>query len=98
LAHLPDGYLRFRYHDPTQKWIRAAGDQAINGWAKSARVEAEASAWFDATNLGEGKAIVGRLNRAATEHVVYAPLGIYLVKYTFQKGLTGVASGPVPIF
>ena len=84
--------------DPTQKSIRAAGDLAINGWAKSAKVEAEVSAWFDATDLDEEKAIVGRLNRAATEDVVYAPLGIYMVKYAFRNDLSGVSSGPVPFF
>jgi peptide/nickel transport system substrate-binding protein len=84
--------------DPTQKWVRAAGDQALNGWAKSPVIEAEVSAWFDATNPDDEKAIVGRINRAATEDGVYAPLGIYLSKYAFQRSLTGVSSGPMPVF
>ena len=53
--------------DPTQKWIRAAGDQALNGWAKNPGLEAEIANWFDASESGQQHAIVGRINRAATE-------------------------------
>ena len=84
--------------DPTQKWVRAAGDQALNGWAKSAGVEAEVAAWFDATTLAQEKSIARRINQAALEDVVYAPLGIYLTKYAYRSDLSGVASGPLPFF
>jgi peptide/nickel transport system substrate-binding protein len=84
--------------DPTQKWVRAAGDQALNGWAKSTAIESEVAAWFDALNPDAEKAIAGRINRAPTEDVVYAPLGAYLTKYAFQNGLSGVSGGPAPFF
>jgi hypothetical protein len=44
-------------------------------------VESEIAAWFDATSFDEEKAAVRRLNKAALEHVVYAPLGC-LVAHT----------------
>ena len=84
--------------DPTQKWIRAAGDQALNGWAKNPGLEAEIANWFDASESGQQHAIVGRINRAATEEGVYAPLGAYLSKYAFRSNLTGISSAPVPLF
>ncbi len=84
--------------DPTQKWIRAAGDQALNGWAKNAGLETDVAAWFDAPDGDQQRAIIGRINRAATEEVVYAPLGIYRSKYAFRNSLAGLASAPVPLF
>lgn len=84
--------------DPTQKWTRATGDQALNGWAKNAGLEAEIATWFDTADPDQQRAIIGRINRAATDEVVYAPLGIYLAKYAFRNSLTGVASAPIPLF
>jgi peptide/nickel transport system substrate-binding protein len=84
--------------DPTNKWVRAAGDQAINGWAQSAAVETEVAAWYDAKSPGDEKAIVGRLNTAALEHVVFAPLGVYLLYYASRKTIAGIQKGPMPFF
>jgi hypothetical protein len=42
------------------------------------QIEAEIAAWYDATSVDEEKKIVRRLNRLALDHVVYAPLGVFL--------------------
>jgi peptide/nickel transport system substrate-binding protein len=61
--------------DPTNKFVRADGNLAVSGWPDSPAVEREAAAWFDATTVEEEKAAAMRLNKAALDHVVYAPLG-----------------------
>jgi peptide/nickel transport system substrate-binding protein len=78
--------------------IRANGDDAWFGWPNSPEVEAEVAAWFDAKTVDEEKAIVRRLNKAALDHVVYAPLGFYLMHQAWRKNVTGIVKGPMPFF
>jgi peptide/nickel transport system substrate-binding protein len=78
--------------------LRANGDAAWFGWPKSEAVEAEVANWFDAKNLAEEKAAVARLNKAAFDHVVYAPTGFFLTYQAWRKNLSGIAKGPVPSF
>jgi peptide/nickel transport system substrate-binding protein len=79
-------------------WVRANGDGAWLGWPKSDAVEAEVAAWFDAKDLEEEKAAVRRLNKAAFDHVVYAPTGFFLVHQAWRSNLSGVVRGPLPAF
>ena len=78
--------------------VRANGDKAWFGWPTSDPVEKEVNAWFDAKSLNEEKAAVGRLNRAALEHVVYAPTGFFLSYTAWRKNISGIAKGPLPFF
>jgi peptide/nickel transport system substrate-binding protein len=78
--------------------IRASGDGSWFGWPKSERVEAEVTAWFDAKNLEEEKAAIRRLNKAALEHVVYAPTGFFLAYQAWRKNVSGITQGPLPFF
>ena len=71
---------------------------AANGWASVPQVEAEVAAWYDAKTLDEEKAAVRRLNKAALDQVVYAPLGVFLRHHAWRKNLTGIAQGPLPLF
>jgi peptide/nickel transport system substrate-binding protein len=84
--------------DPANKFIHADGTVAVGGWANSQEVEAEIAAWFDATTLEQEKAAARRLNKAALDHVVYAPLGWYLRHHAWRKSLTGITPGPLPFF
>ena len=79
-------------------WVRANGDGAWMGWPKSDAVEAEVAAWFDAKDLEQEKAAVRRLNRAAFEHVVYAPTGLFMIHQAWRSNLAGVVAGPLPSF
>jgi peptide/nickel transport system substrate-binding protein len=78
--------------------IRANGDQAWFGWPKSEAVEAEVTSWFEAKTLDEEKAAVRRLNKAAFDHVVYAPTGFFMIYQAWRKNVTGVVKGPLPFF
>jgi peptide/nickel transport system substrate-binding protein len=84
--------------EPTNKLIRAHGELPANGWADSPLVEQEIAAWFDATSLDDEKAVVRRLNKAALEYVVYAPLGCFIAHTAWRKTVTGIEKGPVPLF
>jgi peptide/nickel transport system substrate-binding protein len=39
-----------------------------------------------------------RINKAALEYVVYAPLGFYFRYFAWRRNLTGVAQAPMPFF
>jgi peptide/nickel transport system substrate-binding protein len=78
--------------------IRANGDKAWFGWPDSPQVEAEITAWFEAKNLEEEKQAIGRVNKAALDHVVYAPTGFFLSYQAWRKNITGIAKGPLPFF
>ncbi|MBV9979718.1 ABC transporter substrate-binding protein [Bradyrhizobium sp.] len=82
----------------TNKWVRANGDGAFPGWPNSPQVEAEVAAWFDAKALEEEKSAVRRLNKAALDHVVYAPLGFYLGYQAWRRNISGITKGPLPFF
>jgi peptide/nickel transport system substrate-binding protein len=84
--------------DPTNKLLRARGELPLNGWANNELVESESAAWFDATTFDEETAAVQRLNKAALEYVVYAPLGCFLRHAAWRNTLTGIERGPVPFF
>jgi peptide/nickel transport system substrate-binding protein len=84
--------------DPTNRFIRASGDLAVNGWANIPQVEAEVTAWYAAKTLEEEKAAVRRLNKAALDNVVFAPLGVYARHQAWRKNVTGISQGPMPIF
>ena len=82
----------------TNKAVRANGDDAIYGWPSSSEVETEVAAWFEAKTLDEEKKIVRQLNKAALDHVVYAPLGFWLMHQAWRKNVTGIVQGPLPFF
>jgi peptide/nickel transport system substrate-binding protein len=84
--------------DATNKWLRANGDKAFFGWPDIPEVEAEIAAWYDAKSFDEERAIVRRLNKTALDHVVYAPLGFYLLHFAWRKNVSGIVSGPLPFF
>jgi peptide/nickel transport system substrate-binding protein len=84
--------------DPTNRFIRANGDQSGNGWANVPQVESAVAAWYDASTLDDEKAAVRRLNKAALDQVIYAPLGLFLRHYAWRKNVTGVVQGPLPFF
>ena len=68
------------------------------GWPTSPEVEKEVTNWFEAKNLEEEKTVMRRLNKAALEHVVFAPTGFFLSYQAWRKNVTGVVKGPLPFF
>jgi peptide/nickel transport system substrate-binding protein len=90
------GYFGVDFADPTNRGLRANGNEA--GWANNPQIEAEIAAWYDATSLDEEKTIVRRLNRLALDYVVYAPLGVLMRHYAWRRNVSGVVQGPLPLF
>ena len=84
--------------DPTQLGVRANGNDAFFGWPDSPQVEAEVAAWYDANKFDDEKAAVRRLNKAALDFVVYAPVGFHLLHQVWRKNVTGIVQGPLPFF
>jgi peptide/nickel transport system substrate-binding protein len=84
--------------DPSNKFIRANGDKAMFGWPNIPEVEAEVAAWYESKSLDDEKVIARRLNKAALDHVVYAPLGLFLRHFAWRKNVTGIVQGPLPFF
>jgi peptide/nickel transport system substrate-binding protein len=80
----------------TNKAVRANGNGAFFGWPNNPEVEAEVAAWFDAKTFDEEKAAVRPLDKAALDHVVYAPLGFYLRYQARRKNVSGIVPGPLP--
>ena len=56
------------------------------------------AAWFAANTFEAEKAAVRRLNKAAFDHVVYAPLGFFLGYQAWRKNVSGIVKGPFPFF
>jgi peptide/nickel transport system substrate-binding protein len=83
--------------DPTNKHLRA-NRNPLNGGANNPQIEAEIAAWYDATSLEEEKAIVRRLNRLALDHVLFAPLGVYLRQHAWRRNVSGIVQAPLPLF
>jgi peptide/nickel transport system substrate-binding protein len=84
--------------DPTNKWVRANGEKASFGWPNIPQVESEVAAWFEARSLDEEKIAARRLNKAALDQVVHAPIGFFLKHQAWRKNVTGVSKGPLPFF
>jgi peptide/nickel transport system substrate-binding protein len=76
--------------DPANKLLRSTGELVGNGWSASPAVEAGIAAWYAATSLDEEKQIARRVNKAAFDHVVYAPLGMCVRHFAWRKSLAGV--------
>jgi peptide/nickel transport system substrate-binding protein len=92
------GYFGVDYADPTNRYLRANGNEPSSGWANNPQIEAEIAAWYDATSLEEQKAIVRRLNRLAVDDVLFAPLGVLMRHYAWRKSVSGIVQAPLPLF
>ena len=77
--------------------VRANGEKAWFGWPDVPAVETEVTNWFNAKDVAEEKVVMGRLNTAAVQNVVYCPTGFYLGYQAWRKNVSGVTSGPFPV-
>jgi peptide/nickel transport system substrate-binding protein len=86
------------FSDPSGFWFPADGESFVTGWANIPQVEAEIDAWYEATSLEAEKAIARRLNKAALDQVLYAPLGAFTKNFAWRKNVSGIVQGPLPFF
>ncbi len=84
--------------DPSNKFLRANGEKAMFGWPSIPEVEAEIAAWYDAKSSLRSKAATRRLNRAALDHVVYAPLGFLSDAPSVAEERHGDSTGTAALF
>jgi peptide/nickel transport system substrate-binding protein len=91
-------YFGVDFADPTNRLLRANGNEPNNGWANNPQIEAEIAAWYDATSLDEEKTIARRVSRVAMDHVVYAPLGAQRRHHAWRKTVSGIGQAPLPLF
>jgi peptide/nickel transport system substrate-binding protein len=94
----PDAAWGVEFIDPTTERLRADGQYAIFGSPNIPEVEAEVAAWYDAKSLDEEKAIARRLNKAAFDHAMYAPIGLCLGHQAWRKNVSGIVPGPSRFF
>jgi peptide/nickel transport system substrate-binding protein len=85
--------------DSIHPWrFLANGEASLFGFANSSAVQAEVGAWYDAATLDQEKAAARRVNKAAMDDVLYAPLGWFLRHSAWRKNVTGIVPGPLPFF
>jgi peptide/nickel transport system substrate-binding protein len=94
----PIGAFGVTFIDPSSAIWQVSGNYGANGWANIPEVEAEVAAWYEAKSLDEEKAIARRLNKAALDHVVRAPLGWFLEHQAWRKNVSGIVPGPARFF
>jgi peptide/nickel transport system substrate-binding protein len=78
--------------------LDASGDTAWFGWPKSDAVQAKIADWYAAPDLAAEKKIIGDLNQAAMEDVVYIPLGFWKDQQAWRTNLSGIVGAPFPVF
>ena len=76
--------------------VRASGDRAWFGWPDVPAVEAEVPNWLAATSLEQEREVIGRLNAAAVENVVYCPTGFFMGYQAWRRNVSGIVKGPIP--
>jgi peptide/nickel transport system substrate-binding protein len=86
------------FSDPTNNLLRTDGENAFVGWANIPEVQVQIDAWYDARSLEEEKAIARRLNKAALDNVIYAPLGASIRHFASRKNVSGIVPAPLPLF
>jgi peptide/nickel transport system substrate-binding protein len=74
--------------------LRGNGEAGWAGWASSPRIEELRNAWFQASDIGEAKAIAAAIQKQAFIDVPYVPLGRYDMFGAWRKDLTGFLQGP----
>jgi peptide/nickel transport system substrate-binding protein len=77
--------------------IRANVEPVSNGPANIPEVEIGVDAWHEAISFEAEAAAVRRLDKAALDSVICAPLGSYLRHFAWRNDVTGVVQGPLPL-
>lgn len=78
--------------------LDCGGAKAWFGWPDSPDVQARIADWYAAKDLGEEKAAIAAINKAAMDYVVYAPTGFFLQNQAWRKNVSGIVKAPFPVF
>jgi peptide/nickel transport system substrate-binding protein len=80
----------------TSSIVRGLGKDGWFGWWNSPSTEEKVSAWLDAPDDAQRKAVALEINKAALEGVATVPLGQAFVRTSFRKSMTGFRQGGAP--
>ena len=73
--------------------IRADGNEVLNGWASSPRIEELRAAWLDTADFEQQKRICAELQKQLWTDVPFIPMGEYWQATAYRKDLTNVLPG-----
>jgi peptide/nickel transport system substrate-binding protein len=87
------------YRDPLLgSLLRGNGKDAWIGWPDIPRIETAYNAWLDTGDEAEKTRLEREIQLAAFESVPFIPLGRYMPRAAWSKGITAPLKGPAPVF
>ncbi len=87
------------YRDPLLgSLLRGNGKDAWIGWPDVPRIEAAYGTWLDTADEAEKTKLEREISLAAYESVPFIPLGRYMPRAAWSKGITNPLKGPAPVF
>jgi peptide/nickel transport system substrate-binding protein len=87
------------YRDPLLgSLLRGNGKDAWIGWPDIPEMEVAYNAWLDAESPAEQTELERKIQLIAIDAVPFIPLGRYLPRTAWSKGLSDPGKGPAPTF
>ncbi len=87
------------YRDPLLgSLLRGNGKDAWIGWPEIPRIETAYNAWLDSDDEAEQTRLEREISLAAFESVPFIPLGRYMPRVAWSKGISDPLKGPAPVF
>jgi peptide/nickel transport system substrate-binding protein len=87
------------YRDPLLgSLLRGNGKDAWIGWPTIPRIEAAYNAWLDSDDETQRTKLEREIQLAAFEAVPFIPLGRYMPRAAWSKGISTPGKGPAPTF
>ena len=87
------------YRDPLLgSLLRGNGKDAWIGWPEIPRIETAYNAWLDSDDPAEQTRLEREIQLAAFESVPFIPLGRYMPRVAWSKGISDPLTGPAPVF
>ena len=95
----PSGFPAVDFGNPVlATGLRSNGNGAWIGWPDNPRIEALRDAWIDSPDPAEQKRLSAEIQRECFNYVPYIPTGQYLPASAWRSNVTGLLSGPAPVF
>ncbi len=93
------GFPAADYLDPLVAiGVRGNGAGAWYGWPSSPAIEAARDAWMESNDAAERKKLARAIQEEVFSNVQYVPLGQYRQSTAWRRSLSGLLTGPAPVF
>jgi peptide/nickel transport system substrate-binding protein len=87
------------YRDPLLgSLLRGNGKDAWIGWPDIPRIETAYNAWLDSDDKAEQTRLEREIQLTAFEEVPFIPLGRYMPRVAWSRGISNPLKGPAPVF